>query len=109
MSDNRRRHLRARVRQRIWCEGDHVTLYVQAINAGLGGMFIRAASPLDRGRCRVSFTDLEDGQVIANVEVVWSQTDPSMGEPGMGVRIVGFERGEDSFTRFIERHLALTP
>jgi hypothetical protein len=104
LSPESRSHPRAPLRLRVWCEGDRTTLYVQAVNASMGGMFIKTANP-EVGAYRVSFTDLEDGQVVANVETVWIRADPSKGDMGMGVRIVDFERGADAYHRFIERHL----
>lgn len=106
MSDQRR-HPRVPVRQRVWCEGTDVTLYVQALNVSHGGLFVRTASPAAAGRhFRVSFSDLEDGEVVAEVEVVWSQRNNGSGQPGMGVRILAFERGAENFSRFVDRQLS---
>ena len=92
------------IRQRIWCEGDNVTLYVQALNVSNGGLFVRTANPPAPGqRFRVSFTDLDEGEVVAQVEVVWARQDVGEPQPGMGLRIVNFERGATNFRRFVER------
>ena len=92
------------IRQRIWCEGDNVTLYVQALNVSTGGLFVRTANPPHPGqRFRVSFTDLDEGEVVAQVEVVWARHAAGDPSPGMGLRIVTFERGADNFQRFVER------
>lgn len=106
MSDDNRRHPRVPVRQRIWCEGEDITLYVRTLNASERGMFIRTANPAETGRrFRVSFD--EDGQeVIADVEVVWSRQGSEVGEPGMGVEIVEFEKGSAAYRDLIERVLA---
>lgn len=103
MSD-RRRHPRVPIRQRVWCEGPNVTLYVQALNASEGGLFVRAANPPSAGdRFRFSFTDLDDGEVVATVEVVWSRRGTGDSQPGMGVRTVRFEKGAECFDRFVAR------
>lgn len=109
--EEQRRHPRVPIRQRVWCEGSDVTLYVQALNASRGGLFVRTASPADTGRqFRVSFSDLEDGEVVANVEVVWARHNGGdSGQPGMGVRILTFEKGADNFNRFVDRHLSTDP
>ena len=104
MSDQRR-HPRVPIRQRVWCEGQNVTLYVQALNVSEGGLFVRTANPPSPGhRFRVSFTDLEDDEVIATVEVMWSRGGAGDQQPGMGVRIVQFEKGQDAFERFVRDH-----
>lgn len=106
MSDQRR-HPRVTVQQRVWCEGSEVTLYVQALNVSKGGLFVRTASPSGSGqRFRVSFSDLEEGDVVADVEVVWARRDNGGGQPGMGVRIVQFEKGAENYSRFVDRQLA---
>ena len=105
--NEQRRHPRIPVRQRIWCEGSDVTLYVQALNVSHGGLFVRTASPAEIGRAfRVSFSDLEDGEVVAQVEVVWARRDNGSGQPGMGVRIVDFEAGAENYERFVNRRLS---
>jgi uncharacterized protein (TIGR02266 family) len=104
--DEHRRHSRIPIRQRVWCEGDQLTLYVQALNVSEGGMFVRTASPPETGqRFRVSFTEGEE-EVIAEVEVVWTRAGASDAQPGMGVRIVSFEKGEPAFRSWVDRHRA---
>ena len=104
--DEHRRHSRIPIRQRVWCEGDQLTLYVQALNVSEGGMFVRTASPPETGqRFRVSFTEADE-EVIAEVEVVWTRGGPSDAQPGMGLRIVAFEKGEPAFRSWVDRHRA---
>ncbi|MFW5920405.1 MAG: PilZ domain-containing protein [Polyangiales bacterium] len=106
MPSDKRRHHRTPIRQRLWCEGEDLTLYVQALNASAEGMFIRTPNPAEAGRrLRVSFRDAAGGRVVADVEVRWSRPAPGRGEPGMGVRIVGFEEGQKAYRRFVDRHL----
>jgi uncharacterized protein (TIGR02266 family) len=100
--DENRRHPRFPIRQRVWCEGDQLTLYVQALNVSEGGMFVRTANPPETGeRFKVSFVE-GDEEVVAEVEVVWTRAGPTDSQPGMGVRIVSFEKGESSFRRWVE-------
>ena len=102
MVDNRR-HPRADVGQRLWCETEASTLYVRAGNVSAGGMFIRTASPAEVGqRLRISFEDRVAGPVVAEAEVVWARTADEGGGPGMGVRILAFERGDASYRRFVK-------
>ena len=104
MSDNRR-HPRVAIRQRVWCEGDDLTLYVQALNASERGLFVRTASPAAAGeKLRVTFPDLE-GEVVAQAEVVWTRPATVNAPGGMGMRIVHFEKGLEGFNRFLARKL----
>lgn len=106
MSSDKRRHRRTPIRQRLWCEGEELTLYVQALNASAEGMFIRTPNPAEAGRrLRVSFRDPVGGRVVADVEVRWTRPAPGPGEPGMGVHIVAFEEGQKAYRRFVDRHL----
>ncbi len=99
-----RRYPRIPVRQRVWCEGEQLTLFVQALNVSRGGLFVRTASPPAAGdRVRISFRDLREGEVVAQTVVVWSRRDASAQQPGMGLRITGFERGATDFERFVVR------
>jgi len=100
-----RRHPRFTIRQRVWCESERVTLYVQALNVSAGGLFVRTASPPTPGeRFRMSFTDMDGAEVVATVEVVWRREDAGDHTPGMGVRIVSVESGHAAFERFVARH-----
>jgi len=102
---DQRRHPRVFVRQRIWCESDRVTLYVQALNVGSGGFFVRTASPPPVGSAfRVSFNDADGAEIVANVEVAWTRAETSDLAPGMGLRIVAIERGQQAFEQFLARH-----
>jgi len=108
MSDHRR-HPRIPIRQRVWCEGDQLTLFVQALNVSRGGLFVRTANPPAEGdRVRISFRDLREGEVVAQTVVVWARRDaaaqrPAAQQPGMGLRITAFERGASDFERFVAR------
>jgi uncharacterized protein (TIGR02266 family) len=103
MSEHRR-HPRIPIRQRVWCEGDQLTLFVQALNVSRGGLFVRTANPPAEGdRVRISFRDLREGEVVAQTVVVWSRVEASVQQPGMGLRITAFERGANDFERFVAR------
>ncbi|MEM9192068.1 MAG: PilZ domain-containing protein [Myxococcota bacterium] len=101
MAPERRTSPRAPVRQRVYCETDAYTLYVQTVNMSEGGMFLRASTPPPGSRYRISFTDEEGGEVVAEAEPVWIRGGV---EPGVGVRFLSFERGEDHYREFVRRH-----
>lgn len=109
MSENRR-HRRVSTRQRIWCEGDDITLYVQALNVSEEGIFVRTVSPPKVGsQFRVTFTDPDLGDIVARVVVVWTRTGNGEGQgqqPGMGLRIIRFEQGADEFRELLDREMA---
>lgn len=101
----RRRSTRVHLNRRVWCEGENITLYVPAVNASEGGLFLRTATPLPRGKLAKIDLELEGGgSVSAEVEVVWTR--PPRGAdatiPGMGVRILKITRGAEVFARFLE-------
>ncbi|MFW6050329.1 MAG: PilZ domain-containing protein [Myxococcota bacterium] len=103
MSDENRRHPRVPIRQRVWCEGEDVTLYVRTLNASERGMFIRTANPAEAGRrLRVSF-DGDGNEVVADVQVVWSRQGDDGTEPGMGVEILAFEKGGEAYRHMVEQ------
>ncbi len=103
MTDHRR-HSRIPVRQRVWCEGDQVTLFVQMWNVSRGGLFVRtASSPPVGDRLRVTWSDRTQGEVVLQTVVVWSRREPSGSQPGMGLRIAGVEGGAAAFERFLSR------
>jgi len=102
---DRRRSTRVHLNRRVWCEGETLTLYVPAVNASEGGLFLRTATPLPKGKIAKIDLELEGGgSVSAEVEVVWTRPprtpDPTV--PGMGVRILRITKGADAFARFLE-------
>lgn len=107
LSEEQRKHRRVRVRQPVWCEGDDLTLFVHARDVSETGLFVRTPGPAGEGRqFRMSFTntsDVGEEEIIAQVEVVWTRRGS---QPGMGLRIVSFEKGQEEFQRFVEAHLA---
>jgi len=90
------------LRHRVWCEGDHVTLYLQSLNASLGGLFLRTATPLPAGtRARVSLK-IDDIEMVADAEVVWT-SEPGSPVPGMGLRLVEIHSGADAYAALLSR------
>jgi uncharacterized protein (TIGR02266 family) len=93
---NQRRHPRAPLRARCWCEADGITLYARIVNVGEGGLFIRTYAPLQRGapaRVRFQFEGAA-GEVAAEAVVVWVREAPeseSQMVPGMGMQFVAID------------------
>ena len=108
MSDtprDRRSSPRISTTRRVWCEGDTVTLYVQFANISTGGAFLKTFTPLSEGdRARLVWKGEGDREIVANAEVVWVRSAPRNptsappdGLPGMGLRFVDFEAGQEAF------------
>jgi uncharacterized protein (TIGR02266 family) len=97
-----RRSPRFALRCRTWCEGDHVTLYLQSLNVSEGGLFLRTATPLPPGTRAVITIRVDGGDVIADAEVVWVAT-PGARVPGMGVRLVQIRQGAERLASLLAR------
>ena len=107
MSDDKRRDPRFDAQQKLWCEGQGER--VEARNISRSGMFVLAEQPREVGeQFKVAFED-EEGAIELNMEVVWSGKPAEGGQAAMGLRIVGFGRGEDAYERFVERNLSIAP
>ena len=103
MSDEKRRQKRFATRQRLWCEGQENPVLGEARNVSAGGMFIVANEDAEVGQqIKVNFKD-DDSEVSLSMEVMWKGTEATTGEAGIGVRIVGFDKGEDVYKRFLEK------
>jgi hypothetical protein len=101
----RRRSKRVTARLKAWCEGDDFTLLAETINVSKDGLFVRTSSPAPRSdRFRLTIEELD---AVADVEVCWTRTGRHQGRRGMGLRIVGFERGGRAFEHYVEQ--ARTP
>lgn len=86
----------------VWCEHDEFTLYLHTLNISREGMFVRTATPLPLG---AAFTIvMEEPDVAARVRVSWVRDTGSSAYAGMGLSIVGFERGEKAYQRFVQQH-----
>lgn len=100
-----RRDERAETRRQLWCEGQ--SLAGETRNVSRKGMFIVADPVPEVGeRLSISFRDGEIRDVEIDTEVMWHGHSVVSERPGMGVRIVGFKKGEAAYERFVSRHLA---
>ena len=98
MPENRRsRRVPAKVK--VWCEGDDFTLLAETVNLSLHGLFVRSAGlPQLGGAFRLNIGDLG---AVAKVEVRWVRDNREPGRGGMGLQIVGFERGAEEYARYV--------
>lgn len=97
-----RRSPRYALRCRTWCEGDHVTLYLQSLNVSAGGMFLRTATPLPPGARAVVTMRVDGGEIVAEAEVVWVARAGSK-VPGMGVKLLEIRQGADKLASLLAR------
>jgi len=105
MNDEQRREKRIPTRQRLWCEGQESPSHVETRDVSRNGMFIVAEDAPEVGeQLKVTLQD-EGGEVTLNMEVMWKGTKTEDNKTGVGVRIVGFDKGRDVYERFINRHL----
>jgi hypothetical protein len=102
MSSDKRRDPRFESAQKLWCEGQP---RMAARNMSKSGMFIVSEQPHEVGeQLKVAFED-EGGTIEVKMEVMW-RGDAAPGEQtGLGLRIIGFEQGEDAYDRFVKRQL----
>lgn len=107
MSEEQRREKRIATRQRLWCEGQNTGVNdAETRDVSRNGMFIVAENAPDVGsQLKVTLQD-QDGEVTLNMEVMWRGTKADAdNKTGIGVKIVGFDKGRDLYERFINRHL----
>lgn len=105
MSDEQRREKRIATRQRLWCEGQDSPVNAETRDVSRNGMFIVAEDAPDVGsQLKVTLQD-QGGEIALNMEVVWRGTKTEDNKTGIGVRIVGFDKGRDLYEKFITRHL----
>src|SRR5262245_21760154 len=103
MSSEKRRDPRFESKQKLWCEGQ--AELGEARNMSRSGMFIVADQPRAVGeQLKVSFEG-DTGYVELNMEVMWCGQPADGGQAGMGLRIVGFGKGQEAFDRFVEQQL----
>ncbi len=97
-----RRSPRFALRKRVWCEGDHVTLYLQSHNVSAGGLFLRTATPLPPGtKARVSLR-VDDIEIVAEAEVVWVASGGAQ-TPGMGLKLLDIQEGAAAFEGLLSK------
>ncbi len=103
-----RRAPRFDTRQPLWFEGQEHRVAAEARNMSASGMFVLSDQAQDVGsQLRVSFDDPEAGEVSLQMEVVWKDETASAGTPTkMGLKVIGFDRGNDAFQHFVDRHLS---
>lgn len=105
MSDEQRRDPRITTRQRLWCEGQNSGIAAETRDVSRNGMFIVAEDAPEIGsQMKVTLKD-EAGEVTLNMEVMWRGAKTDDDKTGVGVKIVGFDKGRDVYERFITRHL----
>jgi hypothetical protein len=103
MSDDKRRAPRFDAQQKLWCEGQGER--AEARNISRSGMFVLSEQAREVGeQFKVAFED-EAGAIEMDMEVMWCGESEEGGQAAMGLRIVGFGRGEDAYERFVERNL----
>lgn len=97
----RRSSKRVTARLKAWCEGDDFTLLAQTVNVSKHGLFVRTSSPAPLSdRFRLTIEELD---AVASVEVCWTRTSRDHRRRGMGLRIVGFERGGGTFEHYVDQ------
>jgi len=101
-SHEARRSPRFPLRRRVWCEADHVTLYLQSLNISAGGLFLRTATPLPAGtRARVALR-IDDTEIVADVEIVWVAP-PGAAVPGMGLKLLEIRQGGEALAHLLSK------
>ena len=105
MSEEQRRDRRIVTRQKLWCEGQDTTTAAETRDVSKNGMFIVSEDAPEVGeQFKVTLNDAE-GEATMKLEVMWRGQKSEDNKTGIGVRIVGFEKGRDVYERFISRHV----
>lgn len=104
MTQDQRRDRRILTRQKLWREGQEEPP-AETRDVSQNGMFIVAENAPEVGsQLKVTFSDPE-GEATLNLEVMWRGAKDDDNKTGIGVRIVGFDKGKDIYDKFISRHL----
>jgi hypothetical protein len=104
MTHDQRRDRRILTRQKLWREGQEEAP-AETRDMSQNGMFIVAEDAPEVGsQLKVTFNDAE-GEATLNLEVMWRGAKDEDNRTGIGVRIVGFDKGKDVYDKFISRHL----
>lgn len=107
MTQDQRRDRRILTRQKLWREGQEQEQEsaAETRDVSQNGMFIVAEDAPEVGsQLKVTFNDAE-GEATLNLEVMWRGAKDEENKTGIGVRIVGFDKGRDVYEKFINRHL----
>lgn len=103
MTGDKRRDPRVPASQQLWCEGQDER--AQARNVSRNGMLITVQEPREIGeQFKVKF-DGDEGTIEVNMEVMWRDEAATGEMTGLGMRIVGFDKGEDAYERFVQKQL----
>lgn len=104
MTEDQRRDRRILTRQKLWREGQDTTAETRDMSQN--GMFIVAEDAPEVGsQLKVTFNDAAGEEATLNLEVMWRGAKDEDNKQGIGVRIVGFDKGRDVYEKFIHRHL----
>jgi hypothetical protein len=104
MTHDQRRDRRILTRQKLWREGQDEAP-AETRDVSQNGMFIVSANAPEVGsQLKVTFNDAE-GEATLNLEVMWRGAKDEDNNTGIGVRIVGFDKGKDVYEKFITRHM----
>ncbi len=103
---DRRKHQRARLGQRCWCECGSITIYAVIHDVSEGGLFVRTSAPLYEGaRTRVRWSlGPDEDEIEVDAVVVWRRVDEggSQGPSGMGLRIEQIEpHGQERIRNYV--------
>ncbi len=105
MTHDQRRDRRILTRQKLWREGQQEAPPAETRDVSQNGMFIVAEDAPEVGsQLKVTFSDAE-GEATLNLEVMWRGAKDEDNRTGIGVRIVGFDKGKDVYEKFISRHI----
>jgi len=104
MTEDQRRDRRIVTRQKLWREGQGDAT-AETRDVSHNGMFIVSEDAPEVGdQLKVTFSNSE-GEATLNLEVMWRGAKDADNKTGVGVRIVGFDKGRDVYERFIHRHM----
>jgi hypothetical protein len=102
-SSDKRRDPRFESMKKLWCEGQGQA--AQARNMSKSGMLIVTEQPREVGeQLRVAFED-EEGTIEVKMEVMWCGEVKAGEQTGLGLRIVGFDKGAEAYEKFVKRQL----
>jgi hypothetical protein len=106
MTEDQRRDRRILTRQKLWREGQSEAPAAETRDVSQNGMFIVAENAPEVGsQLKVTFNDAQGEEATLNLEVMWRGKKDEDNKTGIGVRIVGFDKGKDVYEKFISRHI----
>ncbi|MDH5672521.1 MAG: PilZ domain-containing protein [Myxococcales bacterium] len=104
MSEDKRRDPRFDSDKKLWCEGQDASAVAR--NMSRSGMLILGDADKEVGdHVKVAF-ESEEGRIELNMQVMWrSENEDDSHRRGLGLKIVGFEQGEEAYDHFVQRNL----